>query len=480
MTVGKKNTKMNNAIDAISNLVPLQSPIEDEDLNEIYKRLFKGREHFEDVVEETLDSLIKMSQIDVTVKANIETIEDVNKAIASEVEYISDASDSTANIATEMAKAHENLTSTILEVSEESSQVMMEIDDCEQELTRITELSSSAINTSSEMKADIDDLQNVVGHMNEVIQSINSISNQTNLLALNASIEAARAGDVGRGFAVVAEEIRKLADQTKQMTGTMDTFLQSIVEASRKSSASVDSTVEQMKNINENIQAVYKITGNNRTSMGNITDSISSLAAVSEEISSSMCELENQVHHIDDQCQKLRDNIHTLDVSSDAIDAIVEPAKQIEEHLDDAMEKVSEMGLDPFYMLSNDVVEKFLRREIEEHKDWIEDFKHIAATGEIRVIQQDETKCGLGHVHYSIQPKNPQVVALWKELETNHKKLHDYSRELVKTVKAGTYGPQLDGLCANAEKCNQDLLVELDRLASTVHSLTVQNVHIFR
>ncbi|MGD8188369.1 methyl-accepting chemotaxis protein [Brevibacillus ginsengisoli] len=49
-----------------------------------------------------------------------------------------------------------------------------------------------------------------------IVTTITEISSQTNLLALNAAIEAARAGAQGKGFAVVAEEVRKLADQTKQ------------------------------------------------------------------------------------------------------------------------------------------------------------------------------------------------------------------------------------------------------------------------
>lgn len=87
------------------------------------------------------------------------------------------------------------------------------------------------IDTTKKRLGEAIENSNQVEQINELTKAILSISDSTNLLALNASIEAARAGQAGRGFAVVAEEIRNLAENSKNTAGEIQNITLKVTES---------------------------------------------------------------------------------------------------------------------------------------------------------------------------------------------------------------------------------------------------------
>ncbi|MBF0138164.1 MAG: methyl-accepting chemotaxis protein [Magnetococcales bacterium] len=68
-------------------------------------------------------------------------------------------------------------------------------------------------------------------NIGEIIGSVNDLADQSNLLSVNASIEAAKAGEVGKGFGVVAQEVKSLAEQSREATRQIKTILNDIQKA---------------------------------------------------------------------------------------------------------------------------------------------------------------------------------------------------------------------------------------------------------
>ncbi len=476
MKIRKKSSVA--TIESISKLVPMRYDTQNGALNSIHQRLMKGRGAFEQATTKIMDAVIRMSAMDLTLETNANTIEQVNTAISTAVETINTAADSTAKITSEVSKAHENLTSTIIEVSNESGNIMEDIRNCENELTSISGLSATAISTAQDMKTDLHGLIEVIENMTNVIGAINSISSQTNLLALNASIEAARAGEAGKGFSVVAEEIRTLAEETKTLTKRMGTFVEAIQDASHKSTESVDTTVAELEHINENIQNVWKITENNRKGMDHINDSVSSLAAVSEEISSSMHELDNQMQYVSSECQNLHDNTEALRISSHSIAELVEPSKIIEQHLEDSTKIIGSMVQDAFYMLDNHVMLNCLNSAVAAHRNWLKTLHDMAQSGSLRILQTDCTKCGLGHFYYAFKPVHPQIVDIWNKLENKHKTFHSYGTEMIAAIRSGR-SEDLQRIYETAKTCSEDLIADFEEMIRIIEALSKDNIRIF-
>ena len=448
---------------AMSELAEADYGIKSTELEQMYRRLLKGRTQFEGVMANILDTLMQISSLDLSLSHYSETLRKVSDSVSGATELIHAAANEAASISKMVSVQHEELTNTIIEISEESSLVYQRIDESQQELTDTKGLSDNTIRVSREMQQDMNQLSEIISQMNNVIAGINSISSQTNLLALNASIEAARAGEAGKGFAVVADEIRQLADETQKLTASMGRFVADIHSASAKSVESVDNTIESLETVTQKISHVWELNEDNREHVEKITNSISSLASLSEEISSSISELELRSSDINDQCGVLHEDTVSLREHGQSISNIVKPLEAIETTLDESVKMMGVMSKDAFYRLEDQNFAEYIEKAITAHKNWLENLERIVNERTILPLQVNDKKCGFGHFYYAVEPTRPEVMKLWKELGEKHKKFHGYGKQAIDALFNEDYS-KAESICREARQYSSTLISDLQQI----------------
>ncbi len=394
------------------------------ELNNIYQRLLRGRKQFAEIYDKNIQAVMQISSLDLVLQHQTETIMDISKNIEKATESIFGTNSSGDYMTGNSNNQHEELTNTIIKVSEDTDEVYRKIESGQSELTLIRDLSTQTISTSQKMQSDMEYLFNVINRMSEVISGIDTISLQTNLLALNASVEAARAGESGRGFAVVAKEIRELAEQTQEMTKSMSEFVENIKHASQQSSQSATNTITALDAMTDKIKNVWALNNESQRAVSNVNDSVASIAALSQEISSSMTEMENQI---------ISSTTFMRQVSHDLKQA-AEPVGKIEKTLDDTVKQMGALTEDAFFSLQNNEFAGYMSSAISSHNAWLENLHKMVQARKIMPLQLDATKCGFGHFYYSLTPQIPGVLPIWQGLGAKHQKFHQFGSAVMHAI----------------------------------------------
>ena len=186
----------------------------------------------------------------------------------------------------------------------------------------IKNINSSFTGVNNEIK----ELSIYLSQIGDVTSIINNVAQQTHILALNAAIEAARAGEAGRGFAVVANEVRRLAEQSKNSVSNISGLLENVTVKSNlvmKTSdnmerrlneqiAVISNSINSFKVIIENIEEIIpeiKTVSDNVNDINNekenIIRSVEATAAVAEEVSSSSEQIAESMQLLSSSAQEV-------------------------------------------------------------------------------------------------------------------------------------------------------------------------------
>lgn len=444
----------------------------------IQKRLEQGKQEFEVSVQAVLDALMKMGALDLSLGDNSRLITKVSGELFEVAGKIQEIAVVASQSTSEVAAAHGNLTENIGTVSDSSEQILKGIKESESQLKLVMEVSGKTIDNSMEMKTDMEKLLEVISNMNDVIASINGISAQTNLLALNASIEAARAGEAGKGFAIVAEEIRKLADETKVLTANMDGFVVSIQEASQQSSQSIDVTVSSLENINEHLKKVHETNVANKKSVEEISEAINTTAAASQEIYSSVVQLEDQAVKVEEETGILNEHAKIMKQVSDSLEEVIKPVASIENQLDDIAKRMGRMSEDAFYMPENQMFVNAVRSAISAHQNWVSTLEKIVTDGVVVPLQTDASKCGFGHFYYAMKPKNRQIKDVWDGIEAKHKELHGIGKSAIQAVWSENE-MQAQKELEHAQQLSKEVVGDFEKILGIVEELDSKKERVF-
>lgn len=417
------------------------------ELEHLYKRLTNGRKDFTELFEKNINAVMQISSLDLTMQHQTDKIMAISQKVTRATETIFGS----ARNAT--GSQHEELTNNIVGISGETQDVYQKIESGQNELTAIKELSGQTISISREMQQDMDKLVKIIGNLSDVISGINSISLQTNLLALNASVEAARAGDAGKGFSVVANEIRELSEETQRMTADMDTFVKTMKEASQKSVQSSTNTINSLASMTEKIKHVWQLNHESQTAVSKINESVSSIAAVSQEITATMAQMQQQLQ----ECTGFM-----VEVGNELQQA-TKPVVEIERKLDEAIKQMGAMTSEPFYHLENHEFAQYMKSAISSHHAWLENLQRMVAAQTVMPLQLDSAKCGFGHFYNAMTPNIPGVLPIWQGLRAKHEKFHNFGAAVISAIRRENYG-EAQQIYREAENYSKSLISDMEAI----------------
>lgn len=309
--IGELARKVQGSVAAVSHVVvgvrkaTMELGEVSDEFQDIFGNMTSALQHTEKEVGTITGNTISQAEYTVDMKEKIDaisrTIDDIAENIRALAQSAENMKESNRNAETIMAE--------LVDISKESGEAMESV----RQQTNLTNQSAQQIRTATEIIA--------------------GISSQTNLLALNASIEAARAGEHGKGFAVVAEEIRTLADQSRESTEQINKIVNALIQNSNVSVEITEKVSEAFVRQNEKIQNTEEIFKALNEEINHTSDAVMGIEQEVGQLDEHKTVIEGGISSLTESAEQNADSAKATTENMEGLQQIVEECNHVTERI---------------------------------------------------------------------------------------------------------------------------------------------------
>lgn len=445
----------------------------------VFKKLLNNEKQLADNFRKTLDVAVSLSEFDVNITHTANKLIHFSKEMAvlseSNLAIVEETNASMQEVNETIGQA----SSTLEDLADYSTKLLKKNSEGLSSLHGVNELKENVIHNAHLMKVQIDKLIDMSQKIDSIVDSVSQIADQTNLLALNASIEAARAGESGKGFAVVANEIKKLADSTKQNLEGMNTFVSNIRLAANEGKTSMDHTLSSTNEMGQQIDQVI-VTVSESVEM--LDYSINNI----QEINHSMLGIKNAAEEINAAMNASSMDAEKLSTMTTIIHKDAIESKNIAEQfskVDDLLSHINREAMESLTgtkdAMTNEEIIHGISSAKTAHTAWLEKLSHIVETNTVNPIQLNGHKCKFGHFYHSIKIDHPSIKDKWLEIDSIHNQLHSHGESAINAIEEGNQSKAYE-FYEKSKKCGQNIFQIFDEIIRLIKEEDSKNIQILQ